>query len=386
MAIKHVYAYQGHLIAVDDSGGKVTLIRGNDGIWLPLNRPAYNPPPPTQPPPPQTDGNIRVTAQMVEAAVTSVGGSLGAMIASSSTIAGMFNDALDKAGVQLTTKNQAACLVGECAHETDWFKTFSEYGGQTKWYAPWYGRGFIQLTHLENYQGFGNYCYNRGLVDNPQFFVLNRELVATEEWAALPSVYYFTEKYWQGKNLMQICNEESSPWYRISAAINQGNAYSGYVGPSFDLRATAIDAVFNAIIITPPATGDVPDYYPAMDYLGAVTPATRTKAKMILDHVHRTLGRDPGVLWGYAAGSEHGTGRAIDVMVSQHGWNGMDREMGNVVKDYVLSMAAQWDLNWVIWEQYLYYAGGGGYRMEDRGSPTQNHMDHPHIFFASDKL
>jgi hypothetical protein len=71
---------------------------------------------------------------------------------------------------------------------------------------------------------------------------------------------------------------------------------------------------------------------------------------------------------------EHSTGRALDVMV------GNDRSKGDAVKDFALANASAIDLKWAIWRQHLYYPGGGGYDMPDRGSPTQNHMDHVHIF------
>lgn len=71
---------------------------------------------------------------------------------------------------------------------------------------------------------------------------------------------------------------------------------------------------------------------------------------------------------------EHSTGRALDVMV------GSNKAKGDAVKDFVLANAPAVDLKWVIWRQHLYYPGGGGYDMPDRGSPTQNHMDHVHIF------
>ncbi|MDQ2638869.1 MAG: phage tail protein [Actinomycetota bacterium] len=71
---------------------------------------------------------------------------------------------------------------------------------------------------------------------------------------------------------------------------------------------------------------------------------------------------------------EHSTGRALDVMV------GNNKAKGDAIRDFALSNAAAMDLKWVIWRRHLYYAGGGGYDMEDRGSPTQNHMDHVHIF------
>lgn len=71
---------------------------------------------------------------------------------------------------------------------------------------------------------------------------------------------------------------------------------------------------------------------------------------------------------------EHSTGRALDVMV------GNNKAKGDAIRDFALSNAAAMDLKWVIWRRHLYYPGGGGYDMEDRGSPTANHMDHVHIF------
>ena len=81
---------------------------------------------------------------------------------------------------------------------------------------------------------------------------------------------------------------------------------------------------------------------------------------------------------GYRPGgdgfNEHSTGRALDVMVGNNG------SAGDAVKNFALANADAIDLKWVIWKQHLYLPGGGGHDMEDRGSPTDNHMDHVHIF------
>ena len=81
---------------------------------------------------------------------------------------------------------------------------------------------------------------------------------------------------------------------------------------------------------------------------------------------------------GYRPGgdgfNEHSTGRALDVMV------GTNSSAGDAVKNFALANSDAIDLKWVIWKQHLYYPGGGGYDMEDRGGPTANHMDHVHIF------
>ncbi|WP_078290666.1 phage tail protein [Mycobacterium sp. D16R24] len=69
---------------------------------------------------------------------------------------------------------------------------------------------------------------------------------------------------------------------------------------------------------------------------------------------------------------EHSTGRALDVMTS-------DKSKGDSVADFALANAPAIDLKWVIWQQRI-NSGNGWSKMEDRGGPTQNHMDHVHIF------
>lgn len=68
---------------------------------------------------------------------------------------------------------------------------------------------------------------------------------------------------------------------------------------------------------------------------------------------------------------EHSTGRALDVMTTTQ---------GDAVKDFAVSNASAIDLKWAIWKQRLWFPDGSSKPMEDRGSPTQNHMDHVHIF------
>ncbi len=44
-----------------------------------------------------------------------------------------------------------ASFLGNGIQETQWLGRLSEGGGSGYWYAPWYGRGFLQLTHSSNY-------------------------------------------------------------------------------------------------------------------------------------------------------------------------------------------------------------------------------------------
>lgn len=42
-----------------------------------------------------------------------------------------------------------ACFFGNATQETQWYQKFHE--ASSYWYAPWDGRGFLQLTHAANY-------------------------------------------------------------------------------------------------------------------------------------------------------------------------------------------------------------------------------------------
>lgn len=80
---------------------------------------------------------------------------------------------------------------------------------------------------------------------------------------------------------------------------------------------------------------------------------------------------------GYRPGDQdHGTGLALDFMVYK------DKATGDALADYAQKNAAQLGIQYIIWYQQIWNvdrAKEGWRSMEDRGSPTQNHMDHVHI-------
>ena len=78
-------------------------------------------------------------------------------------------------------------------------------------------------------------------------------------------------------------------------------------------------------------------------------------------------GRRPGD-WG-----DHGTGRAVDVMISSSG-------QGDAVAAYIIANMGRLGVSYVIWRQRIWMSGTGGWRcMGERGSATANHDDHVHI-------
>jgi hypothetical protein len=76
-----------------------------------------------------------------------------------------------------------------------------------------------------------------------------------------------------------------------------------------------------------------------------------------------------------AGASDHPSGHALDFMTTT----------GDALAGYVVANAARLRVTYVIWRQRIWSverAGEGWRAMEDRGSPTQNHMDHVHVSFA----
>ena len=78
--------------------------------------------------------------------------------------------------------------------------------------------------------------------------------------------------------------------------------------------------------------------------------------------------------------NEHSTGRALDVMIN-------DPTTGTQIKDWSMANSPKYPVNWTIWQQKMWYPPDGHSQgMEDRGSPTQNHMDHDHIFYKEQSV
>jgi hypothetical protein len=81
---------------------------------------------------------------------------------------------------------------------------------------------------------------------------------------------------------------------------------------------------------------------------------------------------------GHRSGaSDHPHGNAIDVMTNNN------RAQGRQIAEHFRQNHEQLGVKYVIFEQMIASPRNNWQwrRMEDRGSPTANHMDHPHISF-----
>ena len=78
---------------------------------------------------------------------------------------------------------------------------------------------------------------------------------------------------------------------------------------------------------------------------------------------------------------EHAEGLALDVMVP--GWDTpAGRELGDRIAVWVSDHAPDYRVSYTLWRQHYQPFPTNVYKaalMEDRGSPTANHLDHLHI-------
>lgn len=75
--------------------------------------------------------------------------------------------------------------------------------------------------------------------------------------------------------------------------------------------------------------------------------------------------------------NEHFNGQALDIMIPN--WSSPSgKQYGDRVAQYLLANSAALGVDYVLWQQRQWNADGTSSAMTDRGSPTQNHMDHVH--------
>ena len=109
--------------------------------------------------------------------------------------------------------------------------------------------------------------------------------------------------------------------------------------------------------------------------LGPVRPQAQAAANAVVSNVpgaaNITIG---GTRASAADPGGHPSGLALDYMVMS------DAALGDAIVQYHI---ANWDelgVEYVIWQQRMLSSPGGSWSyMEDRGSTTANHMDHPHV-------
>jgi hypothetical protein len=111
---------------------------------------------------------------------------------------------------------------------------------------------------------------------------------------------------------------------------------------------------------------------------GSVKPVAQAAANAVVSNVPGASGITIGGTRASAADpGGHPSGLALDFMV------GSNASLGDAIAEYHI---AHWDelrVDYIIWQQRMLSSPGGSWQpMENRGSATANHMDHPHVNYV----
>ena len=119
-----------------------------------------------------------------------------------------------------TNVKRIAMWLAQVGHESVSFQYTEEIAKNGR-YAPYIGRSWIQITWDYNYRSFGQWCYERGLVRDPNVFVNNPKKLADQEWAGIGAAWYWTVERPQ---INAMC--DAGNFLGVTKAINGGT--NGY--------------------------------------------------------------------------------------------------------------------------------------------------------------
>lgn len=132
-----------------------------------------------------------------------------------------------------------AVFVATMLQESAWLATTVEYGTTEKSYDPYRGRTFEQLTHKDNYAGFGQWCFDNDLVPTKNQFVNHPEELGDLKWAWLGGTWYFdNRKLWDEAG--------AGDFQRVQTAVNLGTASTTRVPAGWTTRLIAYRAFLSA--------------------------------------------------------------------------------------------------------------------------------------------
>lgn len=115
----------------------------------------------------------------------------GLSLARATEILGPVREGLQASGC--TSVNRIAMWLAQIGHESDGFNATEEYANGDESTDRWKykGRTWIQITWSSNYAQFSQWCFNKGLVPSPSYFVDNPRELANLQWAGLGAAWYW---------------------------------------------------------------------------------------------------------------------------------------------------------------------------------------------------
>ena len=147
-------------------------------------------------------------------------------------------------------------LISQIVPETGYLSLVKEIGGEGASYAPYFGRGLIQLTHLENYSKYGSFRAFAQVTDVGQFSSLGwnpDQLIAQDnghynpENCADSAGYYIIKRDKMLRHMDQGTSQENAT--TVSKDVN------GYVAIE---NLNGLDGRLQAMVYVKRVLGDAP--------------------------------------------------------------------------------------------------------------------------------
>lgn len=162
------------------------------------------------------------------------------------------------------------------------------------------------------------------------------------------------------------------------SAVDPQAQYDASPAPGESKDSPAPSAPAPATPGTPPAA----DLAQALPASAGSEQNMQVNTKKLIRALHLQFGDRLDSLGGWRADgggfTDHPSGQAVDVMIPDYS-SGSGVALGDEVLNYVMGNAAFFNVDYAIWRQTYYPAGGTPNGMEDRGSDNENHFNHVHV-------
>lgn len=187
---------------------------------------------------------------------------------------------------QGNVQRRVAMWLAQIGWESGGF-VYTEEIDKTGDYAPYIGRTWIQITWQSNYQAFGIWCGQQGLIDSDDVdqFVIDPESLADPQWAGIGAAWFWITPH-AGHNLIND-DADAGDVTAVTETINGGdNGLQGRID-RYNQAIALGDRLLLLINATPPADLGGP--------LDALTPEEQHQLLDDVAEIRAQLGGDlPG--------------------------------------------------------------------------------------------
>jgi putative chitinase len=186
------------------------------------------------------------------------------------------------AAAECTNPRRIAMYLAQYGHESGGFVYTEEIqkdGPGWTWDRKTYlGRTWCQITWQSNYAAFSQWCYARGLVDSPTYFVDNPGALADTKWAALGPAWWTVVKEPRLNEFADAGNiEDASKAINAPAWIGNPNLHANGIEDRTARYEQAI-ALGDALLTLTHETGDD-------DEMSGWTPELVDRAMVLLENL-----------------------------------------------------------------------------------------------------